>query len=255
MTRDDSYNIGKAFKAASEWLSGTPAAAHLPNERKLELYGLFKYIQSGIGPAGSRPSLFSPAPRAKYDAWVVQHARYSVEGLEGVAKAQERYMSIAREVGWDGHVPVDEDNDEDLEHLDSEDEEDHAGKRSSTSTGEVRGKSSNTGMGTGVSMMSREEMEVDGARDLYPLHEAVLTNDLDTIKALLDQSPELIDVKDDTGNTALHLAVDRGYIAIVEFLLMRHADLSVQDEDGQTPLDIATMLDRTEIIMLLQVKA
>lgn len=50
---------------------------------------------------GSRPSIFYPAPRAKYDSWTSIHAHYAAQA-DGVSKARARYIEIAQSVGWAG---------------------------------------------------------------------------------------------------------------------------------------------------------
>ncbi|WVR09178.1 hypothetical protein IAU60_006240 [Kwoniella sp. DSM 27419] len=136
---------------------------------------------------GGRPPIFSPAPRAKYDAWVAQHKKYA--GQDGKERARARYIEIAKRIGWDGAVREDEDID--LENLDAEE------PTSSTSSG---------------------------------------TNAMGGVK----------------GYTALHLAADRGYAEMVEYLLRAGADRHLKDEDDQTALALAEISGRTEIVALLQ---
>ncbi|ORY29166.1 ankyrin repeat-containing domain protein [Naematelia encephala] len=236
------------FRASSEWLSSTPAAASLPNDTKLELYGIFKFVSASAGPSGARPSIFSVAARAKYDAWAAQTARYAKLN-DGAQQARGRYVGIAKEVGWKGEgldMLKDEDDDLDLEHLSDDDEADTAPRR-------FKGKGRADGMGIRVSQMARPEGEAeqDGGSD-YPIHDAIIDESIDEVRRLLDRDPSLINARDAYGNTPLHLAADRGHIAIALVLLEAGADRNLTDEDGQTPLQLAELTKRDDIVLLLQ---
>lgn len=164
------------FKAASEWLSSTPAAASLPNDTKLEV-GCLPSVESFASAnasradnsctvytntsrqdsrefsphhapltyrTGSRPSIFYPTPRAKYDAWTSNHAKYAAQ-TNGAEIARGRYIEIAKTVGWNGEGLQDDEEEEiDFDSSGSEDEPE-AGPSSGTK---------GSGMGPRISMMS-----------------------------------------------------------------------------------------------------
>lgn len=56
----------------------------------------------------------------------------------------------------------------------------------------------------------------------------------------------------DQGFTPLHLATDRGHTQIVQYLLDRGADRSIQDSEGATALDTARILENKELILILE---
>ena len=99
------------------------------------------------GRNGSRPSIFYPTARAKYDAWVAGSAKYS--GGEGEQAARERYIAIAGSVGWKGEG-LDED-DVEIDFDEEEDDEDET---------ETRPKKEGGGLGPRVS-----GLETQGATD------------------------------------------------------------------------------------------
>ena len=53
--------------------------------------------------------------------------------------------------------------------------------------------------------------------------------------------------------TPLHWAVQRGFGESVEILLRYGADVSIENKFGKTPFEIASGINRTDIIELLQV--
>jgi ankyrin repeat protein len=75
--------------------------------------------------------------------------------------------------------------------------------------------------------------------------------DRDAIRLLLAQGAE-IDQADANGDTALHLAVRRGYRVVVKYLIKAGADVNAVNGAGATPLAIALDGGSPEIIDMLQ---
>ena len=69
----------------------------------------------------------------------------------------------------------------------------------------------------------------------YRLHYAALTGDLATIDAMLAQGTP-VDMRDESGDTALTYAAGEGYIIIVKRLLSAGADVNAHNQAGSTPL-------------------
>ncbi len=81
-----------------------------------------------------------------------------------------------------------------------------------------------------------------------PLIALTLANDLDRVKALIAQGAKL-DIRNNAGETALWLAVFKGYSEIALFLLDKGADPNAHDKLGVTALMRATA--RTPILTAL----
>ncbi|KAI2782116.1 ankyrin [Daldinia loculata] len=81
-------------------------------------------------------------------------------------------------------------------------------------------------------------LDDESAYDSWPVHEAIRTGG-DLIEAL-KESPEDIDVLDDTGNTPLHLAVERRDNAAMQILISHGANMNSVDIFHETPLMLAT---------------
>ena len=58
---------------------------------------------------------------------------------------------------------------------------------------------------------------------------------LDIVRILLEKDPDLLDLRDNDGQTCLHYAASCGHADIVELLLAQGADPSVCDNDGLPP--------------------
>ena len=86
-----------------------------------------------------------------------------------------------------------------------------------------------------------------------PLHSAALDNDVPAIKELLAEG-ELPDVQDRRGFTPLHLAAQQGSLQAAVALLDAGATVDVENSFGNTPLFVAVFNSkgRGDLIRLLR---
>lgn len=77
------------FEAAVRAVNTLPKAPS--TDEMLELYGLYKQATSGDA-SGSRPGMFDPKGRAKFDAWSTR------KGMSADA-ARDAYVSLAKKLG------------------------------------------------------------------------------------------------------------------------------------------------------------
>ena len=78
---------------------------------------------------------------------------------------------------------------------------------------------------------------------------------LKKIKKLLGRKPQPdINAQDgnDNCNTALHLAIERNELEVVNFLLSQGADITIENGDGKTALELAEKCNNVEIIDMLK---
>jgi ankyrin repeat protein len=83
---------------------------------------------------------------------------------------------------------------------------------------------------------------------------AVSKPDLDQVKMLLKDNPNLISSKDNQGWTPLHTAAAYGHKEIVELLLASNAEVNAKDNGGGTPLCFAASNGKKEVAELLLAK-
>jgi len=88
-----------------------------------------------------------------------------------------------------------------------------------------------------------------------PLHYAVVNEDLNAIRLLLEKKDNLIiDAKTQKGETALYLAVQKGNLDIVKLLVDAGANIKEKDGNGFSPLKLAENLEYQEITEFLMKK-
>ncbi len=95
----------------------------------------------------------------------------------------------------------------------------------------------------------------------HRLIQAVRSGDLDTISAVLQRHPELVDAATELDRTLrpsdthamrlIHLAVAENRVEVVRLLIKRGANLNVRNADGRQPLHDCFELSRGEIQQLL----
>ena len=90
------------------------------------------------------------------------------------------------------------------------------------------------------------------------IHDAARRGDLERVKTLLKDHPELTFSIDEYGETPLHLAAStrwvgavQGHKDVVEVLLANGADVNAKDSGGFTPLYMAARFGRTDLVELL----
>ncbi|XP_031625900.1 arf-GAP with coiled-coil, ANK repeat and PH domain-containing protein 2 [Contarinia nasturtii] len=84
-----------------------------------------------------------------------------------------------------------------------------------------------------------------------PLHQAILSNSVTACEFLILNGFE-INAVDDQGYTPLHLATQRGFTAQAYLLLKHQAKHDVTSNDGKKPIDIAVDKANADIVTLLR---
>jgi|WetSurMetagenome_2_1015567.scaffolds.fasta_scaffold80716_1 uncharacterized protein len=83
------------------------------------------------------------------------------------------------------------------------------------------------------------------------IHDAARSGDLEKVKMLLNDNPELVSSKDDFGQTPLHKAMVFDRKDAVALLLTKKADVNARDYNGFTPLHCAAISGNIGIVKLL----
>jgi|HubBroStandDraft_6_1064221.scaffolds.fasta_scaffold759160_1 ankyrin repeat protein len=83
------------------------------------------------------------------------------------------------------------------------------------------------------------------------IHDAAGSGDLEKVKALLKDNPDLIFSKDNIGGTPLHQAAFKGHTDVAELLLASKANVNAKDNNGQTPLQWVAEAGYSDMAKLL----
>jgi ankyrin repeat protein len=92
--------------------------------------------------------------------------------------------------------------------------------------------------------------ELDGQTAPPPaqaVFELLRKGDVAAVRAMVEKSPELVELRDGQGMTLLHYAAYGRDPDLVNFLIDRGAKADAKDTQAHTPLHIAAMNDRTEV--------
>src|SRR5690348_8579695 len=85
-------------------------------------------------------------------------------------------------------------------------------------------------------LMSLFVLGLTGCSRVGLLHDAAANGDLEQIKALLQQNPDLVSVRDKFGRTPLFVAVEFDHNAAAALLLANKADVDATNRNGLSPL-------------------
>jgi len=92
----------------------------------------------------------------------------------------------------------------------------------------------------------------DVIEKLGEINDAAKKGDLEKVKALLKDHPNLVSSTDDNGQTPLCSAAIGGQKDVAELLLANKADANAKDDNGETPLHAAAKAGKNDIVDLLR---
>ena len=180
---------------------------------KLDLYGLFK--RACVGPCNvEKPSsMFDYEKAYKWEAW---NSRSSLTTQEAMKMYASKVSKISP--GWgQGNVL-----------------HNRSPKREKKET------ASSSIMAKSVSTMLHPVAADDEMEENVGIFQYANKGELQRVKAELEGAPGKVDEVDENGMTALMWACDQDHYDVVKFLVEdKHADLSLQDVDGQSALHYA----------------
>lgn len=103
--------------------------------------------------------------------------------------------------------------------------------------------------GLNITMYLVQEKGVD--IDVKSLNLAAEGGHLETLTYLIGERPDLINATDNYGDTPSHAAVYGG-LHVVQYLKKNGADIDAKNNRGQTPLEVALELNKSDIIHFLK---
>jgi len=243
--------VWRSFEEAAHRIR-TDKTLHLKNGDKLMFYGLFKHIVSGDAPAKMsmhRNTFNIVVEQAKHASWA------KMRGIP-VSMAITHYLAAVQHFAKTTTTTIDEDASEN--------------SSSTTTDGDLTGGA----MGPGV--VSRPAVDNGGiaeeddqdSSDQPPevrLLQAAGKNELDALIHLLKEAAaaatttatqqsakvDMVNYQDESGQTALHLAADKGSVECCIALLEAGANVNAADHDGISVLQAAVIAGNIRICKVL----
>ncbi len=86
---------------------------------------------------------------------------------------------------------------------------------------------------------------------IFPIHEAARVGDVEQIKFLYKNAPDLVDATDQKGLTPLHVAAANRQFGVAQTLIGLRAKVDSKSSTGQTPLHVAVRNGDAAIVALL----
>ncbi len=223
--------VNERFQACVQAMG--PEIRRLPQSSQLEYYGLYK--QGSLGDYSEYhtepPPAYDLVAAAKYKAWS------RLAGMDRMT-AMQNYIDKAIHFQFTKHIADNDDHETDLEGDPAIDM---------------------WGLGDKPSTMADEyDKEALALEDSqYPIHAAAREGKLEELKKLIESPPtssEFPNTLDESGQTPLHLATDRGHIDCVKALILAGADVNSVDNDGISILQAAVIggdSDCSRLLLLL----
>ena len=100
--------------------------------------------------------------------------------------------------------------------------------------------------------LSSSSSSIPNHYNLHPLHAHTIDNNHSSLQTYILNYPSIdMNACDDNGQTALHLAADKGYHTIVQLLLQSGADVNAADISGISVLEAAVIGGKIDVVKLL----
>jgi len=81
--------------------------------------------------------------------------------------------------------------------------------------------------------------------------DALRKGDIQTVKELVEKTPQVLEARDSDGDTPLHYAAGEGNVELINYFIDKGAKLELQDAQHKTPFHLAAMNDREEAVAVL----
>ncbi|XP_052258564.1 ankyrin repeat domain-containing protein 42-like [Dreissena polymorpha] len=85
----------------------------------------------------------------------------------------------------------------------------------------------------------------------FPAHVAAFNGDLDHLRMLVENGVVNINERDDKGSTPAHKAAGQGHVHVLQWLIEMGANLSITNQSGETPRDVARRFSKLACVKLL----
>ena len=82
------------------------------------------------------------------------------------------------------------------------------------------------------------------------IHMACVSGNLQDLEIFLNNGAD-VNARGESGMIPLHYAVEQGHAELVQFLWAKGANKNLKDDNGDTPADTAKLLNKEDILLIL----
>mmetsp|Transcript_31219 Transcript_31219/g.65298 ORF Transcript_31219/g.65298 Transcript_31219/m.65298 type:complete len:387 (-) Transcript_31219:333-1493(-) len=248
LNEETEEELQQVFDEAAKFARAFPDGL-LDQRDQLMMYGLYKQAKEGDR-NGDAPSKLNVVACAKYDSW---------GKFKGLPKpiAMKKYCEVVYHFSTGGESIYKGDDNADVNYDDDEQDNLDEDGCPINENGDDFGGGITAGMGAPrLSMMAgTPEKEQQIGNDSTPevrLRKAAMSNDAELLEEVMEGECKMND-GDESGQTALHFAADRGSIDCLKLLIKNGADVNVMDCDGigvlQTALSAGMNAESVRILL------
>jgi acyl-CoA-binding protein len=254
------------FAAAAAWV-GSEAGSDLSTDIKLKLYGCYKQVSAGDAPKDRSRGMEAGY---KWEAWHEQRGATRAEAMARYVAALDTFVPGWREdddEDSDSSAPVKGSKKPDgsngmgfaVSTMGTIGDPDKIGDVDETPVGQLCEKIANGEVDDACAMLQRyPDLAFRADKDgMMPLHWAADRGELDIAQILIRMAQaceapvttaQLLNARDTVGDTPLHYAVNTENVELARLLLEAGADPSLENEDGETAVQLAEDQDGWEAV-------
>ena len=241
--------------------------SNIGQEDQLMLYGLYK--QATIGNSNiDPPSKFRIRAYAKHQAWTKFHGmprQFAIlkyievvthfgkleqsdpKDPNELSKDNAAFMNTISMITGESNADIEYDKDQEYDGEDLSDDDEIEIRRRNKSNEDELASSLGTKQSTLIQGGEETALSVDGK--MTALQAASLGNPI-LLQKCIDDGMN-IEEPDETGQTPLHMAADKGSLDCIMILLKNGADINVADNEGTTPLHAAVIRGSLDVTTFL----
>jgi len=241
--------LSTPFQQASE----IARSLSLDQDDQLMLYGLYKQANGGNASDSTEPSRLNLVSYKKYSSWKKFHNMPRHFAMMKYVEVVEHFVELGQsEIGAGGAGKVSVEEMMDQNDIDYGDESSVDLSESSEERGKERDQNHNVSgeISFGAKQSTLGGVSIPHYEGEMNFMQAASVGDATSLKQCIHSDAD-VNERDESGQSALHMAADNGSIKCVHILLRAGADPNASDNDGISVLEAAVIGGSIKVVKTL----